>query len=236
MTDEIRRKLDMARRARAFLASRPADSAPMRAVVDRFLARVERAEAFHRQAVVAERRRLAALARRAAAARELNDAVGAMAGNARFAGMTTGIADLHLARPRRVQDHRDYLEQVQVVIRVVEAHPAEMRAASMSSTLPPTVRRLYQEYADALTARDRAVLDRVGAIAGLSAAVAEIMESVRNLDVVLKLACRDDAGAFAAWRSARRIHWSARHHSGRSTATGAGHPASQHSAETGPVI
>ncbi len=218
MTDEIRRKLDMARRVRAFLASRPADAAPMRAVVDRFLVRLERAEAFHRQAVVAERRRVAALARRAAAARELNDAVGAMTGNARFAAMDAGLADLRLSRPRRVQDHRDYLEQVQVVIRVVEAHPDEMRAAGMSPTLPPTVRRLYQEYADALTARDRAVLDRVGAIAGLSAAVAEIMESVRNLDAVLELACRHDPGAWATWRSARRIHWSAHHHSGRRAA------------------
>jgi len=212
MTDEIRRKLDMARRVRQFLAAPPSAPPLMPVLVDRFLGELDRAEQFRRLVWRAEGRRLAALDRRAAAARALNQFLGWLVRGARFAARETGPAALRLSRPRRVGAHADYLNQVQVLLQAVEAHPAELERTGVSSALVPEVWRQYQEYRDALAERDRSVLDRVGATAGLSAAVAGIMESVEQLDGVLAYAYRHDPGVAAAWRSARRIHWPGRYH------------------------
>lgn len=205
MDARLRRRLEMAVRAREFLRAHRTDGVAEQAALARLEELVQRAEALaaqQRAGIVATR---AATEMRAEVRRALRSklllylsAVGGVA-----ASENTELAAQF--RLPRVGPNQAFVTMARGMLEKATAHKELLVQRGMSDQLLTDIAAAIEEFEQTLEATRAGRREHVGASADLRAVMAEVSEQVKVLDAIVRYRFGDNAELMGAWASAHNV-------------------------------
>jgi hypothetical protein len=206
MNAQLRRRLEMAARARDFLRAHQMDGVGQNlglAKLEQLLEHAENLATQQRTGVAVER---SAVKQRQAIRRALQprmlgylSAVGAVA--------TTQNAELaeQFRMPARTTTHQELLTMSRAILERATAQKELLVKLGMSEQVLDELATALGQYEDTLQATSAGRREHVGARVDLQAVAAEISKQVRLLDKVVLYRFGDNAELMGAWESARNV-------------------------------
>jgi hypothetical protein len=202
----IRRKLDMARRARDFCRTHPGQNPGHTAAIQRLEELVARAEALAQQQLAGRLAVSNAVLNKEQLRQEIHETFGLLMGLSHVAAREK--PDLAVvARPRTKLSYGAYLTRARVVANTCATHRALLTRYGMPDDLPTHLGAALDGLEQALQEKHAGRTAHVGARAELEAVMADIMLLVGRLDALNQICFRNNAEALAAWESARDVAW-----------------------------
>jgi hypothetical protein len=204
---DIRRKLEMAGRARDFCRTHSAHTPGHTAAIQRLEELLARAEALAQQQVAGRLAVSNAVMNKEECRQEIHDTIGLLAMLALVAareepGLAGGIS-----RPRPKLSHLAYLTRARVVAHTFATHRALLVRYGMPDSLLTHLFAALDGFEHALQEKNAGRAAHVGARAELEALAAAIMLIIGRLDALNQFYYRNNAEALAAWKSARDVVW-----------------------------
>jgi hypothetical protein len=204
---DIRRKLDMAGRARDFCRTHPGQNPGHAAAIQRLEQLLARAEALAQQQVAGRLAVSNAVMNKEQLRQEIHDTIGLLAGLALVAGREEPDLAGGIVRPRPKLSHLAYLTRARVVADTCATHRALLARYGMPDSLLTQLGAALDGFEHALQEKHAGRAAHVGARAELEAVAADIMMIIGRLDALNQFYFRNNAEALAAWRSARDVIW-----------------------------
>jgi hypothetical protein len=208
MNFDIRRKLDMARRARDFCRTHPdPQNSGYTAAVARLEERLARAEALAQQQVAGQLAVAGAVVNKEQLRQEIYDTIALLAGLAKPAARQEPDLAVGIVRPRTKLNHQAFLTRARVAAAAGSAHKDLLISYGMPETFLDELGVVLDKFEQALNEKHNARAAHVGARAELTAVAAELMLIVHQIDAINRFRFRKDAESLAAWKSARDVAW-----------------------------
>ena len=206
MNSDIRRKLEMAARARDFSLAHPSPEPSYATILGRLEERITRAEA------LATQQRSGVLAVRASTARrkELRERLNqSLLKHLVRCGEAASKEQPELARrfqlPHLNVTQQTYLTAAHAMVAEAQAQKELFLRHGMATTLLEDLTAALTEYGDSVEQIHTGRRDHVGASADLKAVTGEVMDLVGLLDGLNRYRFRDDPEQRAAWDSAQNV-------------------------------
>ena len=209
MNFSIRRKLDMAGRARDFSRTHPDPNPGYTAAIARLEERLTRAEALARQEVAGHLAVTGAVVNKEQLRQEIYNTIALLAGLAKPAAREEPELAVGIVRPPVKLSHQAFLTRARVGAATGSTHSELLTRYGMPDTFLADLGAALDHFEHALNEKHAGRAAHVGARAELEAVTAEIMLIVRQLDALNRFRFRSDAEALAAWKSARDVAWPA---------------------------
>jgi hypothetical protein len=209
MNIDIRRKLDMAGRAREFCRTHPDPNPGYTAAVARLEERLKRAEALAEQQVAGRVTVSGAVVSKEQLRHQIYTTLGLLAGLAKPAAKEDAELAVGFARPRTTLSHQAFLTRARVAAANASAHRDLLISYGMPESFIDDLGAELDQFEHALNEKHNGRAAHVGARAELAAVTSEIMLIIRQLDALVRYYFRKDAESLAAWKSARDIAWPA---------------------------
>ena len=209
MNFTIRRKLDMARRARDFCRTHPSQNSGHTAAVARLEERLARAEALAQQQVTGQLAVSGAVAHKEQLREEVYNTLALLAGLAEPAAREEPDLAVGFARPQIKFSDQVFLTRARVAAANGSAHRDLLIRYGMPETFLDELDTALDGFEQALNQKHNGRAAHVGARAELNAVTSEIMLTIRQLDALNRFHFRKDAESLAAWKSARDVAWPA---------------------------
>lgn len=209
MNFSVRRKLDMAGRARDFCRTHPDQNSGYTAAVARLEERLARAEALAQQQVAGQLAVRGAVVSKERLRQEIYETIGLLAGLARPAAREESDLAVGIARPRTKLSHQAFLTRARVIADTGATHRELLARYGMPESFLSDLAGALDRFEQALKEKHAGRAAHVGARAELEAVATDIMLVVHQLDALNQYHFRNDAEALAAWKSARDVAWPA---------------------------
>jgi hypothetical protein len=209
MNYSIRRKLDMAGRARDFCRTHPDQNPGYTAAVARLEERLARAEALARQEVAGRQTAAGAVVNKEQLRVDIHKTIALLAGLAGPASREERELAVGIIRPDLNGSHQAFLTRSRVAAATGSTHQELLTRFGMPDGFLDELNAALDRYEQALNQQHNGRAAHVGARAELEAVSAEIMLIVRQLDALNRFRFRKDAESLAAWKSARDVAWPA---------------------------
>jgi hypothetical protein len=210
MNFNVRRKLDMAARARDFCRTHADNNLGYSAAVVRLEERLARAEALAQQQVSGQLAVSGAVVNKEQFREEIYKTLGLLAGLAKPAAQEEAELTIGFVRPRPNVSHQAFLTRARVSAANASAHRDLLIRYGMPETFLNDLGAALDSFEQALNDKHNGRAAHVGARAELEAVASEIMLIIRQLDALNRFRFRNDAESLAAWKSARDIAWPGR--------------------------
>ena len=207
MNFSIRRKLDMAGRARDFCRTHPDQNTGYTAAVQRLEERLTRAEALARQEVSGHIAVNGAVVNKEQLRVEIHKTIALLAGLAGPAAREERELAVGIIRPDVNGSHQAFLTRSRVAAATGSSHKELLTRYGMPDGFLDELNAALDRYEQALNQQHAGRAAHVGARAELDAVTSEIMLIVRQLDALNRFHFRKDAESLAAWKSARDVAW-----------------------------
>jgi hypothetical protein len=207
MNFSIRRKLDMAARARDFCRTHTDQNPGYTAAVTRLDERLVRANALAQQQLSGQLAVSGAVVNREQLREEIYKTLGLLAGLARPAAHEEVELTVGFVRPRANSSHQAFLTGARVSAANASAHRDLLVRYGMPETFLDELGAALDSFEQALNDKHNGRAAHVGARAELAAVTSEIMLIIRQLDALNRFRFRNDAELLAAWKSARDVAW-----------------------------
>jgi hypothetical protein len=209
MNFTIRRKLDMAGRARDFCRTHPDQNPGYTAATERLEERLARAEALARQEVSGRQTAAGAVVNKEELRLEIHKTIALLAGLAGPASNEERDLSVGIIRPILNGSHQAFLTRSRVAADTASTHKDLLTRYGMPENFLGDLNAALDRYEQALNQQHLGRAAHVGARAELEAVTSEIMLIVRQLDALNRFRFRKDAESLAAWKSARDVAWPA---------------------------
>jgi hypothetical protein len=209
MNFTIRRKLDMAGRARDFCRTHPAQNSGYTAATQRLEERLVRAEALAQQQVAGQQAAAGATVNKEELRIDIHRMIAVLAGLAAPAAREERELAVGILRPDVNGSHQAFLTRSRVAAATGSAHQELLTQYGMPEGFLDELNAALDRYEQALNQQHAGRAAHVGARAELEAVTSEIMLIVRQLDALNRFHFRNDAESLAAWKSARDVAWPA---------------------------
>jgi len=209
MNGTIRRKLEMATRARDFVRGHPDANPGYVAAAARLEECLLRAEALARQEVAVRQAVSAAVVSKEQLRAEAYDTILLLAGLAGPASREAPELADGIARPVRNSNHQAFLTRSRVALETASAHSELLARYGLPEGFLEALGAVLDRFEGSLQEKHAGRLAHVGAIADLRAVCDEVMAIVNHLDALNRFRFREDAEALGAWKSARNVSWPA---------------------------
>jgi hypothetical protein len=203
---DIRRKLDMAGRARDFCRTHPGQNPGHTAAIQRLEELLARAEALAQQQVAGRLAVSNAVMNKEHLRQEIHETLGLLTVLSHVAAREKPDLAV-IARPRTKLSHLAYLTRARVMADTCATHRALLARYGMPDDLLTHLGVALDGFEQALQEKHAGRAAHVGARAELEAVMADIMVVVGRLDALNQYHFRNDAEALAAWKSARDVVW-----------------------------
>ena len=207
MNYSIRRKLDMAGRAREFCRTHPDQNPGYTAATQRLEERLARAEALARQEVAGRQTASGAVVNKEQLRVDIHKTIALLAGLAGPASKEQRELAVGILRPDVNGSHQAFLTRSRVAAATGSTHQELLTRYGMPDGFLEELNATLDRYEQALNQQHAGRAAHVGARAELEAVTAEIMLIVRQLDALNRFRFRKDAESLAAWKSARDVAW-----------------------------
>jgi hypothetical protein len=209
MNFSIRRKLDMAGRARDFCRTHPDQNPGYTAATQRLEERLARAEALARQEVAGRQTVTGAVVNKEELRLDIHRTIALMAGLAAPAAREERELAVGILRPDVNGSHQAFLTRSRVAAATGSTHKELLTRYGMPEGFVDELNATLDRYEQALNQQHAGRAAHVGARAELEAVTSDIMLIVRQLDALNRFRFRKDAESLAAWKSARDVAWPA---------------------------
>jgi len=209
MNYSIRRKLDMAGRARDFCRTHPDQNPGYTAAVARLEERLARAEALARQEVAGRQTAAGAVVNKEQLRVDIHKTIALLAGLAGPASREERELAVGIIRPDLNGSHQAFLTRSRVAAATGSTHQELLTRFGMPDGFLDELNAALDRYEQALNQQHAGRAAHVGARAELEAVTSDIMLIVRQLDALNRFRFRKDAESLAAWKSARDVAWPA---------------------------
>ena len=200
MNGTIRRKLEMATRARDFVRGHPDANPGYVAAAARLEECLLRAEALARQEVAGRQAVSAAVVSKEQLRAEVYDTILLLAGLAGPASREAPELADGIARPVRNSNHQAFLTRSRVALETASAHSELLARYGLPEGFLEALGALLDRFEASLQEKHAGRLAHVGAIADLRAVCDEVMAIVNHLDALNRFRFREDAEALGAWK------------------------------------
>jgi hypothetical protein len=205
MNAVVRRRLEMAARARDFLRAHRtevASEATALARLEELLARAETLAAQQQAGVVATR---SATVQREELRREIQKFLRFLVGVGAVGAKGTPVLAEQFRLPPTNANNQAFLTRARVMLQEATTHRDVLMSLGLSVSLLDDLAAALGEFEKTLEATRSGRRDHVGASADLDAVATEIAEQVRLLDGLVRYRFGDNAELMGAWISARNV-------------------------------
>jgi hypothetical protein len=209
MNFSIRRKLDMAGRARDFCRTHPDQNPGYTAATQRLEERLTRAEALARQEVAGRQTVTGAVVNKEQLRLDIHKTIALLAGLAAPAAREERELAVGIIRPDVNGSHQAFLTRSRVAAASGSTHKELLTRYGKPDGFLEELNATLDRYEQSLNQQHAGRAAHVGARAELEAVTAEIMLIVRQLDALNRFRFRKNAESLAAWKSARDVAWPA---------------------------
>jgi hypothetical protein len=209
MDFRIRRKLDMAGRARDFCRTHPDQNPGYTAAVGRLEERLARAEALARQQVAGHQMAAGATVNKEQLRLDIRKTIALLAGLAGPAAKEERELAVGIIRPDVNGSHQAFLTRSRVAAATGSTHQELLVKYGMPEGFLDQLNATLDLYEQVLNQQHAGRAAHVGARAELEAVTSDIMLIVRQLDALNRFRFRSNAESLAAWKSARDVAWPA---------------------------
>jgi len=208
MQTTIRRKLDMAGRARDFCRTHPdATNSGYTGAVARLEDRLARAEALADQQLAGQLAVSGAVVNKQQLRQEIFNGIGLLAGLAKPAAREEPDLAAGITRTPLKLNNQGFLTGARVATATATTHKDLLIRYGMPETFLEELGTALDRFEQALNQKHNGRAAHVGARAELEAVTAEVMLIVRQLDALNRFRFRADAESLAGWKSARDVAW-----------------------------